>query len=303
MASAMDKLLGQLNKAQQRGGSTGDGKTYYYPQRDQAGNGSATIRFMPGKTDDDDLFVKVFSHGFEGPTGKWFIEECPTTIGEPCYCCEQNSLLWKTDIKANQEIVSGVQGSNKPGRKRKESYIANIMVVEDEKNPENNGKIFLYKFGSKIFEKICEASKPTFKDKVAINPFELDGGANFKLRIRKVKGQTNYDMSDFDAPSVVKVDDAEWDKMESLAQYLDPKRFKSPEELEKRFNLAVGNTVRLATSKVGEDSEQEQSHPKQEQKQSAPAHTSTQSPKGGDTSQGDDDILAMMAKLSGDIPQ
>ncbi len=283
--SAMDKLLAAVNKAKQRGGSERNEDTFYYPVRDAAGNGQATIRFLPGKTEDDIPFVKIYSHGFQGPTGKWLIDECPTTIDKPCYVCEQNGILWNTNIKANQDIVRE--------RKRKVSYIANILVVEDKKTPENEGKIFLFKFGSKIFDKIFNAISPDDEDETPCNVFDLVSGANFKFKIRKVEKQTNYDKSEFMEPSECSLSKDDLDKLEDLSKFLAPEKFKSEEELKRRFNAAVGNTDRLAAKDQGEDSEpvvteprKPKAAPKDEEERVTPAD------------EGDDDIEALMRRLA-----
>ncbi len=283
----MEKLLAAVNKAKSSNGSDRDDKVFYYPSRDTAGNGSAVIRFLPGKTDDDIPFVKVYSHGFKGPTGQWFIEDCPTTIGQPCYCCEQNSILWNTGIKANQDIVRE--------RKRKVSYISSILVVKDEKNPENEGKIFLFKYGQKIFDKITNMLSPTFVDsdekEEFINKygeeycdvFDLKNGADFKFKIRKVEGQTNYDKSEFAGPSKVSVD---LSSIEPLDQFTDPTRFKSAEDLQKHFDRAIGNTVRLA-AKVSNNEVEPHVQPKP-----------TKTVKQETSSSEDDELLEFMNRLN-----
>jgi len=290
--SNMAKLLGAVNKAKSAGGFEKDDKKFYYPARDAAGNGSAVIRFLPGKTDDDIPFVKTYAHGFKG-AGGWFIEDCPTTIDKPCYACEQNSILWNTNLKANQDIVRE--------RKRKISYIANILIVSDPKNPENEGKVFQYKFGTKIFDKIVDALQPVEDEldpKEPCNVFDLKEGANFILKIRKVEGQTNYDKSEFKAPSPVKVD---LSLLESLDQFTAPERFKTPEELQRRFDKAVGNTVRLAVKEAkpaaDEFDEDEVDAGLREVEQKA-AKVIKPAPKVEVTDDADDDIEALMKSLA-----
>jgi len=278
--SKMDKLLEAAKSAKFSNSERKDDKTFYYPARDQAGNGTAILRFLPGKTEDDLPFVKTYSHGFKGPAGKWFIEDCPTTIGSPCYCCEQNGILWNTEIKANQDIART--------RKRKISYVANILVVEDKKNPENEGKVFLFKFGTKIFDKIFDKLSPEFEDETPCNVFDLLEGANFVLKIRKVEGQTNYDKSEFRTPSAI--DKVNLDVLEDLNQFISPAKFKTPAELERRFNMAVGNTVRLAAN-----AETNATENVVVRAPAAPLNTT--SPSQDDV---DDDVMEMMKKLAED---
>ena len=298
MASKMDVLLNAVKKAKSSSGGDRGDKKFYYPARDQAGNGSATIRFLPGKTDDEVPFVKIFSHGFKGPTGKWFIEECPTTIEQPCFCCEQNSAMvgkfgsWDTTPKDIKEVVRE--------RKRKISYISNILVVKDEKNPENEGLIFQYKFGTKIFDKIVDTLQPEFVDEddkekfvekfgaENCNVFDLVEGANFKIKIRKVDGQTNYDKSEFEKTSKVKVD---LSTLESLEQFLLPARFSSPEDLERQFNKAVGNIDRVA-KRVEPEIEDEP------EVRAAPKKAKVEKVEVKSDADDEDEVLAMMRAIS-----
>jgi len=205
---------------------------------DKAGNGMATIRFLPAseKDGEDGLpWVKMFSHGFQGPGG-WLIDNCLTTKDQKCPICEHNSALWNSGIEANKEIVRK--------QKRKLNYIANIYVVSDPKHPENEGKVFLFKFGKKIFDKISEAMNPQFADEEAINPFDLWKGANFKLKIRKVEGYQNYDKSEFESPSALLNDDEElekiWKSQYSLTEMIADKEFKSYDALKQRLDKVLG---------------------------------------------------------------
>jgi hypothetical protein len=216
-------------------------------ETDKSGNGQAVIRFLPAPADDGDdglPWVKVFSHGFQGPGG-WLIDNCLTTKNQTCPVCEHNSTLWNSGIEANKEIVRK--------QKRKLNYIANIYVVADPKNPENEGKVFLYKFGKKIFDKITEAMNPAFEDETAINPFDLWKGANFKLKIRKVEGYQNYDKSEFDSPSPLAADDkleAIYKKEYSLTEMVGDKEFKSYDILKARLDKVLGLNGEVPTPKT-----------------------------------------------------
>jgi len=211
---------------------------YWKPEVDKAGNGMATIRFLPAPAvDGDDAlpWVKMFSHGFQGPGG-WLIDNCLTTKNQQCPVCEHNSSLWNSGIEANKEIVRK--------QKRKLNYIANVYIVSDPKHPENEGQIKLFRFGKKIFDKITEAMNPQFADEQAINPFDLWGGANFKLKIRKVEGYQNYDKSEFESPAPLSTDDAKlekiWKSEHSLKEMTADKEFKTYDELSTRLNRVLG---------------------------------------------------------------
>ena len=212
--------------------------------RDKAGNGSAVIRFLPAAAvDGDDAlpWVRYFDHGFKGPSGKWYIENSLTTIGQKDPVSEYNSSLWN----ASNDDASW-QRKQARDQKRRLHYIANIMVIKDQSNPENEGKVFLFKFGKKIFDKITLAMNPQYADDPAMNPFDLWNGANFKLRTRMVAGYLNYDQSTFESASPLSDDDAKlekiWKSEYSLKEFVDPKNFKSYEELKRKMNDVLGIT-------------------------------------------------------------
>ena len=172
--------------AKSTGGDNGSQDNYWKPDVDKSGNGMATFRFLPTIDADGpiDPWVKIYTHGFQGPGG-WLIDNCLTTKGLQCPVCESNSALWKSEIPDNRKVASS--------RKRRLSFVSNIYMIDDPKHPENNGKVFLFRYGAKIFNKIELAIAPEFPDEVAFSPFNLDTGANFKLKIRKVEGYQNYD--------------------------------------------------------------------------------------------------------------
>jgi len=213
----------------------------FYPKIDESGNGQAVIRFLPPKDGESSPWVRVYSHGFK-ESGGWYIENCPTTIGNDCPCCLKNGALWSTGIDSDKEIARK--------RKRRLQYITNVLVVSDKKNPEREGKVMLFKFGAKIFDKIKSALYPEFDDEQALNPFDFWDGANFNLRIRKVQGMVNYDKSDFAAPSpIAKTDKAIeeiWKQEHSLEEFIAPDQFKSEEELSKRLARVLNDGTRSA---------------------------------------------------------
>ena len=212
---------------------------FWQPEVDKAGNGMAVIRFLPAPAADGDdalPWVRVFSHGFQGPGG-WFIDNCLTTLNEKCPVCEHNNTLWNSGIEANKDIARK--------QKRKLSYIANILVVSDPANKENEGQVRLFKFGKKIFDKITEAMNPEFEDEKAVNPFDLWEGANFKLKIRNVEGYRNYDKSEFAEVSALfggedsKLEEL-WKSEYGLKEFAEKKQFKSYEQLKTRLDKVLG---------------------------------------------------------------
>ena len=213
---------------------------FWKPQMDKSENGYAVIRFLPAPGEEELPWVKTFSHGFQGKGG-WFIENCPTTIGGKCPVCQANTELWNSGIESDKNIARD--------RKRKMQYISNILVISDPSNPENDGKIFLYRYGKKIFDKIQEAMSPEFDDEEAINPFDFWKGADFKLKIRKVAGYINYDKSEFSAQSELFDGDDEklealWKSGHSLQAFVADNQFKSYDELKAKFDQVIGSDIR-----------------------------------------------------------
>jgi hypothetical protein len=272
--------LDKLTKAIEALNTTSEGSSnkenFWKPEIDKAGNGCAVIRFLPAPPSEEDglPWVKLFNHGFQGPGG-WLIDNCLTTKNEKCPVCEHNSNLWNSGIEANKEVARK--------QKRKLSYIANIYVVEDSKHPENEGKVFLFKFGKKIFDKISEAMNPQFEDEKAVNPFDLWKGANFKLKIRKVEGYQNYDKSEFETAAPLLDDDTElekvWKSEYSLKEYLSDGEFKSYDELKDRLTKVLGDAKPKTTV---------------EQARSAPKAPVAEP----DLSESEDDDLSYFAKLA-----
>ena len=214
---------------------------FWKPEVDASGNGYAVIRFLPAPEGETVPWAKVYSHAFQGPGG-WYIENSLTTLGEKDPVGEVNRRLWNSGEEADKDTARR--------QKRKLSYYSNILVVKDPKNPENEGKTFLYKYGKKIHDKILAAMQPEFQDETPINVFDLWEGANFKLKIKKVAGFWNYDSSEFDSVSALSSDDTEletiWKKEHSLEAFVAKDQFKSYEELEKRLNLVLGLAKRPA---------------------------------------------------------
>ncbi|CAB4127506.1 single-stranded DNA binding protein [uncultured Caudovirales phage] len=236
------KITSELDKIAnpQSSSSRGDERLWKL-EGDKAGNGTATIRFLP-RVDGDEYelpWVKLFSHGFQGPTGKWYIENSLTTIGKDDPVGELNTQLWNSGVEANKEIARK--------QKRGLSYYANILVVSDPKHPENEGKVFIFRFGKKIFDKIMDKAKPTFEDETPVNIFDLWEGANFKFRMRKVAGYSNYDESIFSDPTPITEDETKllaiMNARHNLQEYLLPSNFKTYDELKKKLDsVLAGDT-------------------------------------------------------------
>tara|TARA_R110001592_G_scaffold66345_9_gene203562 strand:- start:2139 stop:3005 length:867 start_codon:yes stop_codon:yes gene_type:complete len=218
---------------------------FWRPELDKASNGFAVLRFLPTPPNEELPFSKLYSHGFQGKGG-WFIENSRTTLGEKDPVSEMNSELWNSGIESDKDIART--------RKRKLQYISNILVVSDPANPQNEGKVFLYKYGKKIFDKIQEAAKPEFADEEAVDVFNFWEGANFKLKVRRVAGFINYDKSEFDsAAALFDGDDTKleelWNKQYSLTAFTDPSNFKSYDELKTRLQEVIGEDIRSTESR------------------------------------------------------
>lgn len=236
-SGSLDKLRGAVEALSQPKYAKDDDR-FWQPEVDKAGNGYAVVRLLdaPAVDGEDGLpWVQIFNHGFQGPGG-WYIENCPTTVQGKCPACEHNNKLWNSGIEANKDIVRK--------QKRRLTYIANILVITDKNRPENEGKVFLWKFGKKIFDKIQEKLTPQFEDEKAVNPFDFWNGANLKIKIRNVEGFRNYDKSEFDEVSPVYSDDkkieALWKSAHSLKQFVAADQFKSYDELTERLNKTLG---------------------------------------------------------------
>jgi len=233
----LQKLMSETNKlAKGNGEQGGADDRFWKPEVDKAGNGYAVIRFLPAPTGEDIPWVRIFDHGFQG-IGGWYIENSLTSVGKKDPVSEYNSMLWNSGIEANKEQARK--------QKRRLKYIANIYVVKDPANPQNEGKVFLYQFGKKIFDKINDLMNPQFEDEEPINPFDLWEGTNFKLKIRNVEGYRNYDKSEFETPSTLgDFEDEEleaiWKQEHSLAEFIAPENFKSYEELQAKLNKVLG---------------------------------------------------------------
>ena len=214
---------------------------FWKAELDKSGSGYAVIRFLPSPNGEDMPYVRVFNHGFQGPGG-WYIENSLTTIGQKDPLAEYNSTLWNSGIEANKEIARK--------QKRRLTYFSNIFVVEDKANPQNEGKNFLFRYGKKIFDKISSMSNPEFEDETPTDVYNFWEGANFKLKIRKVDGFSNYDKSEFITPAPLFEDDSEmervWGEEHSLDEFVKEDNFKTYEDLKARLDVVLGNVQTAA---------------------------------------------------------
>lgn len=248
LGSLTEKLVKQVEKMNNSESSSDD--RFWKLTVDKGNNGFAVIRFLPAPNGEDLPFAKVYSHAFQG-SGGWLIDQCLTTINQKCPVCEHNSGLWNNGTDAGKEVARK--------QKRKLSYISNVYVVKDPANPENEGKVFLFKYGKKIFDKIMEAMQPEYEDDTPINAFDFWQGANFKLKAKSVAGYRNYDSSEFAAVGALLDDDdameAIWKKQYSLAEFVAPDQFKTYDELKKRLDSVLGakTSTRLDEEVDGED--------------------------------------------------
>ena len=286
-ASAFQKLTKELEKVSS-GESNAKDDNLWKPEMDKSGNGYAVIRFLPAPNDEDLPWAKLFSHAFQGPGG-WYIENSLTTINKSDPVGDLNRQLWNSGSDRDKETARK--------QKRKLSYYSNIYVVQDPLHPENEGKVFLYKYGKKIHDKIVDAMQPAFADETPINPFDFWTGANFKLKIRKLDGYWNYDKSEFDKVSTLgDFDDAELEAIykseHSLTAFTDAKNFKTYEELEKRMN-----TVLSAKKKVSpipdEDLEDES-----EGRGPIPSVSATVEPPTPRVNEEEEDVMSYFSRLA-----
>ena len=284
LGSLTAKLVKEVEKMSNNGGQ-GDDRLWKL-EVDKGGNGYAVIRFLPAPDGEDLPFVKLYSHAFQGPGG-WYIENSLTTLGQKDPVSEFNSQLWNNGTDAGKDTARK--------QKRKLTYISNIYVVKDPANPENEGKVFLYKYGKKIFDKLTAAMQPEFEDEEAIDPFDFWQGANFKLKAKNVAGYRNYDSSEFAATSALLDDDdameAVWKKEHSLAELVAADQFKSYDELKTRLGYVLGNKqVRNDAETVEQEVE--------DVRASAPVVETVESVSKASTDDEDDDAMSYFAKLA-----
>jgi hypothetical protein len=287
--TSLDQLTREVEKLNQsNSGNRTEDNRFWKPEVDKAGNGYAVIRFLPSPKGEDVPFVRIFDHGFQGPGG-WYIEKSLTTIGKDDPVSKINSSLWNSGIEANKEVARK--------QKRRLNFISNIYVVSDPANPANEGKVFLYKYGRKIMDKINEAIHPEFEDEQSLNPFDLWEGADFKIKIRNVAGYRNYDKSEFASPApLLNGDDEEleaiWGKEYGLQEFIDPKNFKSYDELKAQLDKVLAGG-----SNAGDDLPSKAPAKLPEKKSNLDDDTDTSSWNTDESVDDDDDELVEFRKL------
>jgi len=289
-----DSLMKEVEKiANPQSDSKKSDDRFWQPEVDKAGNGYAVIRFLAPPQGEDLPFVRVWNHGFQGPTGKWYIENSLTTIGKQDPVSELNTELWNSGSEANKEVARK--------QKRKLTYYANILVVKDPSRPDNEGKVFLFKFGKKIWDKIKDMADPQFEDEKPVNVFDFDTGANFKLKIRNVEGYRNYDKSEFESTSPISNEDSViediWSKQHSLTAFLDAKNFKSYDDLKKKLTMVLAAGV--APVKAAEEIDLDETLGTKPTQASGP-RASIPTPKKDVDFDNDDESLSYFAKLASD---
>jgi len=285
--SSIDKLV----KAAEAVSTKPEANSYdddrlWKPTRDKAGNGYAVIRFLPAKEGEDLPWVRYWDHGFKGSTGLWYIENSLTSIGQQDPVSESNSVLWNSGRDEDKQIARD--------RKRRLHYVSNVLIVSDPSNPENEGKVKLYKFGKKIFDKIMEAMQPAFEDESPCNPYDFWEGADFKIKIRKVEGWVNYDKSEFATPSALYDGDESrleevYNQLHNLQDFLDPKNYKTYDELKAKLNRVLGVDAGMV-----ETDPFEATTPTAE----APSMTTAEAESFGQPAESEDDTLSYFAKLA-----
>lgn len=283
--AALTKAAEQVGGGQKQQNNYVDDR-FWKPTVDKSGNGYAVIRFLPAAAGEDLPWVRFWDHGFQGPGGLWYIENSLTSINQQDPVSEMNSVLWNTGREEDKQIARD--------RKRRLHYVANVQVVTDPSNPANDGKVFLYKFGKKIFDKIMDVMQPQFADENPVNPFDFWAGANFKLKIQQVAGYRNYDKSEFANASAISSNDAQieavYNTLYSLKDFVDPKSYKSYDELKARLNKVLGETAIRTTAESISLDETDYSSPMTGAR-SAPAMAAP-------NDEDDDDTLSYFQKLA-----
>ena len=295
-ANQIAHLQSQAAKAAGNGGGEKSYKddTLWSPTVDKAGNGYAVIRFLPAPKGEELPWVRYWNHGFKGPTGKWYIENSLTSIGQKDPVAELNSKLWNSGLDSDKELVRE--------RKRRLHYVANILVISDPSNPNNDGKVFRFKFGKKIFDKILDLMQPQFQDEKPVNPFDFWEGADFKLKIRNVEGYRNYDKSEFAAATPLFGGDegkleTVYNQLHSLAEFIDPKNYKSYDELSRKLMDVLGESGQVLTTAERTQLDETAPAPRRAVAEAAPMPARKAAVE-ADEEAGDEDTLSYFAKLA-----
>ena len=294
--SALQNMVTSLKKEMNPETRGGDDDRIWKPKMGSDNTGYAVVRFLPGSDVSKTPWVRVYDHGFQGPSGKWYIENSLTTIGQKDPVSEYNSRLW------NNGTESGKEQARK--QKRRTSYYANVLVIKDPNNPENEGKVKLYKFGQKIFDKVMVAMQPEFADEDPVNPFDLFEGANFRIKIKMVGGYWNYDASDFERPSPLSEDEAKLEQVfnaqHDVHSLIADDQFKSYEELQQKLNEVLGEGPSTQERQVQRDVQSQEEKSEFDDYFKTDTTTSEGSTTSSDTSTDDDDLESYFKNLAAD---
>ena len=292
----------QISKLVQAAEATGGGEKKSYaderiwkPTVDKAGNGYAVIRFLPAAEGVDLPWVRYWDHGFKGPTGLWYIENSLTSIGQPDPVGELNSRLWNSGIEADKETARA--------QKRRLHYVTNILVLSDPSAPQNEGKVFLYKFGKKIFDKIMDSMQPDFADETPVNPFDFWEGADFKLKIRQVEGYRNYDKSEFAGPSALYDEDESrlegvYNQLHNLGEFTDPSNYKTYDELKAKLARVLGEEASMGAPTMRQEAMMNETTPAPSAPVQQPAMAEPVTAEAMASTDDDDDTMSYFAKLA-----
>ena len=292
----------QISKLVQAAEATGGGEKKSYvderiwkPTVDKAGNGYAVIRFLPAAEGVDLPWVRYWDHGFKGPTGLWYIENSLTSIGQPDPVGELNSRLWNSGIEADKETARA--------QKRRLHYVTNILVLSDPSAPQNEGKVFLYKFGKKIFDKIMDSMQPDFADETPVNPFDFWEGADFKLKIRQVEGYRNYDKSEFASPSALYDEDESrlegvYNQLHNLGEFTDPSNYKTYDELKAKLARVLGEEASMGAPTMRQEAMMNETTPAPSAPVQQPTMAEPVTAEAMASTDDDDDTMSYFAKLA-----
>ncbi len=290
--------IDQLVKAAEATNTNQSGNKYtddriWKPTVDKSNNGYAVIRFLPASEGSELPWNRYWDHGFKGPTGRWYIERSLTSIGQNDPVGELNSKLWNSGIESDKEVARK--------QKRRLHHVSNVLVVSDPGNPANEGKVFLFQYGKKIFDKLMDAMQPDFQDEEPINPFDFWSGANFKLKIRDVEGYRNYDKSEFAAQTELSSDDTYleevYNQIHDLREYTDPKNYKTYDELQAKLMAVLGEQASVGAPTMKQEESLGEPQPAPTMRAAEPVQMETAEMSSATPSAEDDDIMAHFANL------
>jgi hypothetical protein len=294
--SALQNMVTSLKKEMNPETRGGDDDRIWKPKMGSDNTGYAVVRFLPGTDASKTPWVRVYDHGFQGPSGKWYIENSLTTIGQKDPVSEYNSRLWNNGTEAGKEQARK--------QKRRTSYYVNVLIIKDPNNPENEGKVKLYKFGQKIFDKVMAAMQPEFADEDPVNPFDLFEGANFRIKIKMVGGYWNYDASDFERPSPLSQDETKLEQVfnaqHDVHSLIADDQFKSYEELQQKLNEVLGEGPSTQERQVQRDVQSQEEKSEFDDYFKTDTTTSEGSTTSSDTSTDDDDLESYFKNLAAD---